>query len=124
MIIGIGTDILKIERIQNMFEGSDDPFLRSTYTEKEQIEAAERHNPVLYFATRFAGKEAVFKSLSIEGKDIRLNEIEILGSITGQPNVTLSGRVKTIAEEKSIKNVLVTLSYDDEYVVGFAIAQD
>jgi holo-[acyl-carrier protein] synthase len=124
MILGIGTDILKIQRILDVYGNADDPFFKNTYTVKEQEEAEGRHNPALYYATRFAGKEAVFKCLGVEGKDIKLNEIEILGSEIGQPCVVLSGQAKATAMNKGIKNIAISLSYDDEYALGFAVAEN
>lgn len=138
MILGIGTDILKIQRIRDIYKNEIDPFFEKVYTAKEREQAAGRPDPVLYYATRFAGKEAVFKCFGIEygdvdyisdkfnidSKDIRLNEIEIIGAENGQPSVILSGSCRKIAESKGIKNIFITLSYDADYVLAFAVAQD
>lgn len=123
MILGIGTDIIEMRRIRNMYRITDDPFVKKTYSDKEQEEAKGWSEPALYFASRFAGKEAVFKSLGIDGANIRLNEIEILGSEPGRLKITLSGYAGKVAGKKGIKEVLISLSYDNEYAVAFAIAQ-
>jgi len=122
MISGIGTDILNMEWIRQTYVAPDDPFFISSYSEKEHKEASERSDPVLYFSTRFAGKEAVLKSLGI-GESIRLREIEILGSDTGRPAVALTGAVKATAEKMGIKNVIISLSHDGDYAVAFAVAE-
>ena len=122
MVVGIGTDILKIQRIRDGLAGGES-FLNKSFTEKEREEARKRSDPVWFFATRFAGKEAVFKCLGVDGGDIRLNEIEILKMDTGQPQVFLSGNVLDIAEQKGVRNVRVSLSYDSEYAVAFALAE-
>ena len=124
MIIGIGTDILKIQRIRDIQAGSNDPFFKKIFSEKEKEQASLRPDPILYYATRFAGKEAVFKSIGIDANDVRLNEIEILGMETGQPQVTLYGNLKEIAAKKGITNFLISLSYENDYSVAFVIAQD
>lgn len=124
MVLGIGTDILKIQRIRVLQELNTDPFIRRTYTEKERQEALERPDPTLYYATRFAGKEAVFKCLGIHADDIRPNEVEILGSETGEPQVVLLGQAYEIARSKQIKSVKISISYDTDYAVAFAMAQD
>jgi holo-[acyl-carrier protein] synthase len=138
MILGIGTDILKIQRIRDNYENGVDSFIEKVYTDNEREQAAGRSDPVLYFATRFAGKEAVFKCFGIEyntpdfatqnfninHKEIRLNEIEILGTEMAQPKVLLSGTCSEIAAIKGIKNIQISLSYDTDYAVAFAIAQD
>jgi holo-[acyl-carrier protein] synthase len=123
MILGIGTDILDIQWIRNTYLNPDDPFFANSYSEAEQKEASGQRNPVTYFGTRFAGKEAVIKSIGID-ESIRLREIEILGSETGRPSVALTGMVKAIAEGKGIKNVIISLSCNRDYAVAFAIAED
>lgn len=124
MILGTGVDILDIERIRNVHQDGTDSFFKATYTEAEREHALIRPDPALYFATRFAGKEAVFKCLGIMPDGIRLNEIEILEAETGQPRVTLSGNLKQIAENKGIRDIQVSLSYETDFAIAFAVAQN
>jgi phosphopantetheine--protein transferase-like protein len=123
-MLGVGTDILNIQRIRNIFSDVSDPFFKATYTDAERDQALIRPDPVLYFATRFAGKEAVFKCLGIMPAGIRLNEIEILEAETGQPRVTLFGNLKQIAENKGIRDIQVSLSYETDFAIAFAVAQN
>jgi holo-[acyl-carrier protein] synthase len=121
MIFGIGTDILSIERIGRIFANPDDPFFLNTFSDKEKVEASEYPDPVTYFSTRFAGKEAVIKSIGLH-EDMKLKEIEILKAGSGQPCVALTGSIKKIACENGIKRVLISLSCDD-YAIAFAVAE-
>jgi phosphopantetheine--protein transferase-like protein len=123
MIIGIGIDILNIQRIRSIYVNPDDPFFISSFSEKESREASGHRDPVIYFSTRFAGKEAVIKSIGID-ESIRLREIEIVDTETGRPTVSFKGQVKGIAEEKGIKKVIISLSSDGDYAVAFAIAEN
>lgn len=120
-IFGIGTDILKIQRIRGIYVNPDDPFFLKSFSEREREEASKHKDPVIYYSIRFAGKEAVIKCLGID-QSIRMSEIEILGTETGRPFVVLTGAVKAIAEKKGIKNVMISLSHDD-YAVAFAVAE-
>ncbi len=121
MIYAIGTDLLKIDHIATILNTNpEDPFFQKTFTKKELTLINSRPTPLYSYATRFAGKEAVFKALSIGGNDIRLNEIEILEAENGQPLVTLLGRAKDIAEKKGISQVLISLSYDTDYAIAYA----
>ncbi|MCQ4671119.1 holo-ACP synthase [Lactonifactor longoviformis] len=122
MIYGIGTDILNIRNIEKAVSDITDPFVRKTYTENEIALITSRPLPLYSFATRFSGKEAVFKSLSADGNSLRLNEIEILENELGQPTVTLHGNAKKLAEAKGISQILISLSYDTDYAVAFATA--
>ena len=122
MIYGIGTDILKISSIASGTADLNDPFVRKTYTPKEIALITSRPVPQNSFATRFSGKEAIFKALNIYGNNIRLNEIEILENENGQPTVTLHGNALRLAEQKGISRILISLSYDTDYAVAYAAA--
>jgi holo-[acyl-carrier protein] synthase len=123
MTIGVGTDILSIQRIRDVLENDRESFVSKVFTLKEREQASENPDPVSYLATRFAGKEAVFKCFGIHG-NIRLSEIEILDGETGQPQVALSGALLDVAVEKGIRDVQISLSYENEYAIAFAVAQD
>ena len=77
MLYGIGTDILNINQIESSVSDRQDPFVRKIYTPAEIELIESRPLPLYSYATRFAGKEAVFKALNLNGNAIRLNEIEI-----------------------------------------------
>lgn len=122
MLLGIGTDILKIHRIKSTTKDPEDPFMKKVYTPKEMEEASSRNNKDSYYATRFAGKEAVFKSLSLDSNHINLSEIEILNKENGEPYVTLYGNIAENARKNGVKYVLISLSYDTEYAIAYAAA--
>jgi phosphopantetheine--protein transferase-like protein len=122
MVVGIGTDILNIRHIAHSVSLPEDPFVKKTFTKNEIDLILRRDNPLHCFATRFAGKEAVFKALSLRGDSIRLNEIEILEDETGQPAVTLRGSVKEKAEQNGIGTIHLSLSCDTDYAVAFSVA--
>ena len=125
MVAGVGTDLLSIERIRRAVEDPavDSAFLVRTFTERERAEARLRPDPVLYFATRFAGKEAVFKCLGLDGGWVRLDEIEILNAENGQPFVVLTGEFRRKAELNGIADIHISLSHDTDYALAFAVAQ-
>lgn len=123
MIIGVGTDFLKMERIPESVLQPGDPFREKTFTKKEQEQAKSRSLPGEYFCTRYAAKEAVFKALGADPEHARLNEIEILDDDTGAPHVTLSGAMLRHAAGKAIKTVHISISYDDGYAQAFAISE-
>lgn len=126
MVKGIGTDILEIEKIKPIFETPSyltDSFIQRTYTQAEIALAEARPVPLFCYATRFAGKEAVFKALSVTGEDCRLSEIEILPDDSGKPFVNLYGAAAELAKKREISQVLISLSYEYNYAVAYAIAE-
>lgn len=121
MVRGIGTDILAYKRIRPAL--AEESFLKAVYTEAERKEAESRPDSYRYYFSRFAGKEAVFKALGIHPDGIRLKEIEILTAETGAPVVRLDGETRRRAEEKQIREVLLSLSWEEEYAAAYALAQ-
>jgi holo-[acyl-carrier protein] synthase len=124
MIVGVGTDIVLTERMRGLVERFGEVFLARTFTPAEREAAAARPQPLLYYCTRFAAKEAVFKALAPPGDagcDPR--EVEVLNDRTGFPYATLRGRLQELAAAKSISALHVSVSDEDDYVVAFAVAE-
>lgn len=122
MIHGTGIDILKTDKLTFVSERADDPFIVRTFTASEREAADGRELPLYFYATRFAGKEAVFKALRISGEDVDLSEIEILNDKKGAPYVNLYGKLKDYAMENGLK-IHISLSYEDDTAIAMAIAE-
>ena len=120
MIWGVGTDILSIRRLSGILE-SDSGFAESVYTPGELEIIRARPAPIYCYATRFAGKEAVFKALRPDG-NTRWREIEILSGPDGAPFVRLGGAAARHAAAHGVTKVEISLSYEDEYACAFAVA--
>lgn len=123
MLIGIGTDILNVNKIIDLGNNPTDAFYKTTFTEYEREQAARRSDPEIYFATRFAAKEAVFKCFGIDGNHIRLDEIEIITQATGAVEVQLHGKLHEIAQQKGVQSIRLSLSWDGDYALAFAVAE-
>ena len=121
-VFGIGTDILQLNRMRSEILKADDPFVRSTFTEKERKEAAGREDPRMYFAGRFAAKEAVYKALRLTPELVDLSEIEVLTTSSGAPRVILHDRMLTYKNQQGIRRIHISLSYEEEMVLAFALA--
>jgi phosphopantetheine--protein transferase-like protein len=121
MIYGVGTDILHFKTIEPSVRNTDDPFVQKVYTKKELELIQSRPNPLYSYATRFSGKEAVFKAFRAHPDAFRLSDIEILEDENGVPTVTLLGKAKELADSLGIKTIHISLSYDTDYAQAFAI---
>lgn len=119
MVIGIGTDILLIDRIRRCLDSP--AFMRRTFTETELAAAELRPDTGNYFAKVFAAKEAVFKCFGIDGDSLgSWREIEILDSEERRPEVNLTGSMGTLASDRGVERVLLSLSYDTDYAIAIA----
>lgn len=124
MIIGVGADIFDVSRISPYAIRTEDPFFTQTFTAAEQKQASERAIPLYYYATRFAGKEAVYKAISICGLEFDAGEIEILDDNDGRPHVRIFGRTAQELERLVPKyRVFVSLSFEKDFANAFAIAE-
>ncbi len=124
MVLGIGTDIMRIDRLHAPYLREGDPFMTATFTAAEQQAAAQRSDPYRFYALRFCGKEAVFKALGLDPAHVRLSEIEILNDENGAPTVALFGSLRERARARGILSVCVSLSEDGGLAQAVALAQD
>lgn len=117
MIIGIGTDIIEVNRVKKACEKEN--FVKKVYTESEINMSGSR---VYMLADNFAVKEAVSKALGTGFRNFRLRDIEVLRDELGKPFVNLYNGAKDRADELGITDVLVSISNTDETSVAFAVA--
>lgn len=122
MILGLGTDIVEIERIRTMVERHGDNFLNRCFTPEEIAYADKHRDAAVRYAGRWAAKEAVVKVLGTGFvKGITFHDIEVLPLHSGQPRIALSGEAGQIAIEMGIGNVLITISHAKLYATATAV---
>ena len=123
MILGIGADIVSITRVKNAVENSGKVFLDKVFTPWEQRRAESHPDPIAYFAMTFAAKEAILKLMGTgwRGK-IAWTDIEIINNSIGQPQVTLDGEVKKIADKLGITQVSVSITHTANFAIASAVA--
>ena len=117
-IVGIGTDIVKIERIARAINRKR--FLDVCYTadEIEYCKRAGKFAP-LKFAGYFAAKESVAKALGVGFLGFYPRDIEICHDEMGCPKIKLSAKVK-IAQ---CKKIWVSISHEKEFATAVAIIE-
>jgi holo-[acyl-carrier protein] synthase len=120
MVIGIGIDIIEIERIKNSIDKFGNGFLNKIYTQNELDYCLAKHNKYQHLAARFAAKEAIYKAIATGWeKDATWKSMEISNEPNGMPIVKFSGKLKEfLADDKDIK---ISLSHSDNYVTCVAI---
>ena len=116
----IGIDIIEIARIQEAIDRWGERFLNRVYTEPEL--SICRKKP-WRLAARFAGKEAVMKTLGTGVKGISWKEIEILAEPSGKPFVHLNGKAQDKADGLGLDKLAISLSDSKKYAVAFVVAE-
>ena len=122
MIVGLGTDIVEVERIGRMVEQHGDSFVQRIFTPGEVEYCRQRKHSAEPFAGRWAAKEAVMKVLGtgfIQGTHFQ--EIEVIPEESGRPRIVLHGSTAEFAKQLGIGEVLITISHCREYATATAI---
>ena len=118
-ILGLGVDLADIDRVARVLEKYP-RFAERCFTEHEREYAFRFANPERRLAARFAGKEAVMKSMGTGWRRIRWKDIEITGG--GKPTVRMSGSASRRADMLGVTEILVTITHTDTSALVMAIA--
>ena len=111
MIISTGIDIIEVERVQKELE-RDHGLKEKLFTPVEIAYCTSKHFPFQHFAVRYAAKEAFFKALGTGWRHgMQFSEICISNRENGQPELSLSGKVKEFANDLGISKIHVSLSH-------------
>jgi holo-[acyl-carrier protein] synthase len=124
VIIGMGSDITDIRRIEKVIGRHGDRFLDRIFTETERSRAERRAHPMATYAKRFAAKEACAKAL---GTGIRRGvwwrDMGVINLPTGRPTMQLTGGALRRLEEITPDGceVRIDLTISDEWPLAQAI---
>ena len=125
MILGLGSDICDIRRIEAVIAKYGDRFLERIYTENERAKARRRTEKIraATYAKRFAAKEAAAKALGTGfRKGVFFSDLGVVNLPGGQPTLLMTGgaglRLKAITPAGMAARVALTMT--DEYPYAYA----
>ena len=127
MIIGIGSDLCNIDRIQNSIDRFGDRFLNRVFTDVERAKAASRpHTMAGTLAKRFAAKEAFSKAVGTGFKrGVYMKDIGVVNAPSGAPTLVLTGgakaRLDAMAPAGHAIDVHLTMTDDHPWAQAFVI---
>jgi len=123
MIIGIGTDIIEVERIMRLLS-EQKKFKHRVFTQREIEYCDSKTHNVQNYAARFAVKEAFLKAIGTGWREgVAFKEIEVVNDRKGKPELVLYGTAKKIAEELAVTNMQVSISHLKELAIGIVILE-
>lgn len=122
MIIGIGTDVIEIERIKKALE-KNPKFLQRIYTEREIEYFKSVGFRINSIAGNFAGKEAVSKALGTGFRDFGIKDIEILRDKLGKPIVILKGKALEKLPKNKECNIHISISHSRNNAIANVILE-
>lgn len=120
MIVGIGNDIIEIERVEKAI--STEGFKAKVYTQRETENIIKRGNRTETYAGIFSAKEAISKAIGTGVREFSLTDLEILNDDLGKPYVIVSDKLnKIIQRKKENYQIEIAISHSKKYATAMAI---
>ncbi|AWQ17795.1 holo-ACP synthase [Pantoea ananatis] len=123
-ILGLGSDIVEIERIADVISRSGDRLARRVLSEAEWQQYQQHRQPVRFLAKRFAVKEAAAKAFGtgIRG-GLAFNQFEVYNDALGKPLLRFFDQAAEVAQRLGVQHVHVTLADERHYACATVIIE-
>jgi holo-[acyl-carrier protein] synthase len=122
LVVGVGVDLVEVERIAQMARKWDERFLVRIFTAGEIRRCRQRATSAECFAVRFAAKEALAKALGHGWcRHFKWTDIEVVNDESGQPNFAISGITQKLIKNRMVK---LSLSHTKSYAIAVAVVED
>ena len=126
MILGIGNDIVSVERIENLLNKFGERFIKKVFTKEEETRSLKNFKPAASLAKRFAAKEAAWKALGDERQiGINWKDMGVRNNKSGKPFLELTGKaaeqLKNLTPENMVARIDLSLSDELLYAQAFVI---
>lgn len=120
-IIGIGVDVVDIERIERMLDRHGERALRRLLTNAERAYCAGMSRPAQHVAARVAAKEAAYKALQVapEAASVWWLDLEVQTGTNGAPTLRMHGIAEAAARRLGMRQAFVSLSHSGTTAVAF-----
>jgi len=125
MIIGIGTDIINKDRIEESINKFGDSFINKCFTDFEISESSQKKDKISFFSKRFAAKEAFYKAIGTGFTNgVSWKDVEVHNDEKGKPNLYIKGKSKEILLSLVDNPILhLTLSDDKPFAMATVIIE-
>lgn len=124
MILGVGIDLIEVERIRSSFEKFGDRFARRILRPGEIEYCLQHRDPAPFLAARFAAKEAISKAFGTGiGAELGWQDMEIARRETGEPWVILHEHGQELFTARGAVRLHITLSHTVQHATAMAILE-
>lgn len=126
MILGIGNDIVDIDRVRRIYEKNEMAFPEEILSPEEILKLAQRSGSgrAEYLAGRWAAKEALGKALGTGlGGNCSPSEITVRNLSSGAPEMTATGRTAEFLLEKKVEKIWVTISHERHFAIATVLLE-
>jgi holo-[acyl-carrier protein] synthase len=112
ILVGLGADVIEVERIRGVLERQGERFLARVFTDEERAYCSRMSQPHKHLAARFAAKEAVSKSFTTGiGAELGWRSVSVYHGERNQPLVRLDEKGQALLRDAGATHVLLTLSH-------------
>ncbi|VAY02356.1 Holo-[acyl-carrier-protein] synthase [Arsenophonus endosymbiont of Aleurodicus dispersus] len=123
-IIGLGTDLVEIVRIEQIISRLEKRLAKRILSAQEWRQYQNHYHPVRFLVKRFAVKEAAAKALGTGIRNgLALNQFEVFNDELGKPGLNLLGQSKILANLLGVQHIHVSLSDEQNYVYATVIME-
>ena len=123
-ILGLGTDIVEVARIEKLLKDKREEFLARVFTPTETEYCRGKARPHIHFAARFAAKEAFMKAIGTGwAKGVGFNQIGVCNNEDGKPSLEISGEAKGVLDGLGPSFLWLSISHASEYATATVIIE-
>ncbi|AHG19081.1 4'-phosphopantetheinyl transferase [Chania multitudinisentens RB-25] len=123
-ILGLGTDIVEIARIDAVVERRGERLARRVLSQGEWEVYQQHQQPVRFLAKRFAVKEAAAKAFGTGIRNgLAFNQFEVFSDGLGKPNIRLHGHAAELAQKMGVVSIHVSLADERRYACATVILE-
>lgn len=124
MVYGIGTDIVSINKVDNILKNNKTRFINRILTLSERDIFTKKNAKSHYVAKRFAAKEAFAKALGTGiGKYISFQDIAVANNEKGKPFFIANEKIKKYLKNHSINNIFLSIADDNGNAIAFVVLE-
>jgi len=123
-ILGIGTDIVEVGRIEKLLTDKREEFLARVFTQTETEYCRTKARPAVHFAARFAAKEAFMKAIGTGwSQGVGFSQIGVANNEDGKPNLVVTGEAKAILDGLGPSFLWLSVSHTREYATATVVIE-
>lgn len=123
-ILGLGTDIVEVSRIEKLLQDKRQEFLARVFTPTEIEYCRGKARPQIHFAARFAAKEAFMKAIGTGwSQGVGFGQIGVVNNEEGKPALNVTGEAKKVLDGFGPSFLWLSMSHTREYATATVVIE-